>query len=178
MNGCVKGKVGEREWRDFLRERGIQAKRGQQHAGGSDSPDVMSELDDLAHWEVKRVENLSIYPAMEQACNDSAATQIPVVAHRRNHKEWLCTVRGSDLVSLLLLAKFAGGPAAIQTAISKQVSSVVPPVASLDWPESRGTTGTQLMQLHQEAENEQTLTPQDVRSPVEDVRTSDEKPAG
>lgn len=150
MNSCVKGKVGEREWRDFLRDRGIQAKRGQQHAGGNDSPDVRSELDDFVHWEVKRVQNLSIHPAMEQACQDAENHQIPIVAHRRNHKEWLCTVRGADLINLLLLARNAGGRAALDT-----VSLCVPiPAIAIDWPASRGTTSAQLLQLHQETEHE------------------------
>lgn len=130
MNSCVKGKVGEREWRDFLRAWGIQAKRGQQHAGGTESPDVASELDYFVHWEVKRVENLSVHKAMEQSACESSPEQIPVVAHRKNRTPWLCTVRAEDLVKLLLIAQSAGVSCATQIATSKPTQ----PVAILATP--------------------------------------------
>ena len=43
-----KGKVGEREFAELLRAHGFDARRGQQFAGGADSPDVVSEALGLA----------------------------------------------------------------------------------------------------------------------------------
>ena len=135
MNGCVKGKVGEREWRDFLRERGINAIRGQQHSGGNESPDVKSDLDHFVHWEVKRVENLSIYPALDQCKLDSAKNQMPVVAHRRNHKEWICTVRADDLIRLLLIAQAAGGGDTVRGLVMTPVPVEAPEGAVISAPD-------------------------------------------
>src|SRR5512136_2048216 len=70
-SGCrEKGKRGERQWRDELRAHGYMARRGQQFAGGADSPDVV--CDELAwiHFEVKALERLNIEEAMEQARRD------------------------------------------------------------------------------------------------------------
>lgn len=185
MNSCVKGKVGEREWRDFLRERGIQAIRGQQHAGGTESPDVKSELDYFVHWEVKRVENLSIYPAMQQAIDDSSIEQIPVVAHRRNHKEWLCTVRADHLIKLLLLARNAAGSCASQIAAESSSIAVATLATPIEWPASRGTSSSQLMQLQQESEHEAQANPTRVTGPTAnallseaDAEENHEGPAG
>lgn len=132
MNSCVKGKVGEREWRDFLRAWGIQAKRGQQHAGGSESPDVASELDYFVHWEVKRVENLSVHKAMEQSACESSPEQIPVVAHRKNRTPWLCTVRAEDLVKLLLIAKGVGVSCTTQIASAKPPAYAALPASPIE----------------------------------------------
>ena len=92
-----KGKRGELEWAAFLRSHGIAARRGRQFSGSTDSPDVVSDLDDV-HFEVKRVEQLSVYKAIDQAvaeCGD----RVPVVAHRRNGKPWLVTMRAEDWVA-------------------------------------------------------------------------------
>jgi hypothetical protein len=51
------------------------------------------------HFEVKRAEKLSIYPAMAQARKD-AGEAIPVVAHRRNLEEWVAVVPLDDLPKL------------------------------------------------------------------------------
>lgn len=93
MNSRAKGKRGELEWAEFLRSRGIEARRGQQFSGFPLSPDVVSSLP--FHFEVKRVESLNIEKAMSQAIRD-ACDNTPVVAHRRNHGEWLITMRADD----------------------------------------------------------------------------------
>jgi hypothetical protein len=97
MNSCAKGKIGEREWAEWLRNHGYSARRGRQFSGSPDSPDVVSELP--FHWEVKRVEALNITQTMEKAVED-AGGKTPVVAHRRNGKEWLITMRASDWIKL------------------------------------------------------------------------------
>ncbi len=101
MNSRAKGCRGEREFRDFLLERGHDARRGQQFSGGSDSPDVVSDVDDIVHWEVKRVESLRLYDSLNQAITDAALTQIPVVVHKANHKEWVAICRADDFMKLV-----------------------------------------------------------------------------
>ena len=108
INSRAKGVRGELEWSQFLRKYGHDARRGQQHSGSPDSPDVKSSLDHLIHWEVKRTETLSPYRAISQAAADAAPTQIPVVAHKRNGKPWLCILPAESLLALL------GTPAAVQ----------------------------------------------------------------
>jgi Holliday junction resolvase len=100
MNSCAKGKRGEREWRDELRARGYDARRGQQFSGTPDSPDVVCPDLPGFHFEVKTVERLNVNEAMDQAVND-AGQNIPVVAHKRNRGDWLVTMRASDWFELL-----------------------------------------------------------------------------
>lgn len=100
VNSRQKGARGEREWRDFLVAHNIWAKRGQQHAGGPDSPDVISELD-WVHWEVKRTESINIHKAYQQAKDDSGGTKIPVVAHKRNRDEWKVILGAEDFLAIV-----------------------------------------------------------------------------
>lgn len=94
-----KGKRGERDARDALIEHlGCEAKRGQQHCGGEDSPDVKTSIDGV-HFEVKRTEKLSLYQALEQAIGD-AGSNVPVVLHRKNNKPWVAIVELSRLKEL------------------------------------------------------------------------------
>tara|TARA_R110000822_G_scaffold12119_2_gene43855 strand:+ start:1020 stop:1364 length:345 start_codon:yes stop_codon:yes gene_type:complete len=103
INSRSKGKRGELEWRDFLKVRGYEARRGQQFAGGGESPDVISNVEGV-HWEVKRVEAGNPYNWLRQASDDCATVDdrlIPIVAHKRNKQDWICVLRASDLVQLL-----------------------------------------------------------------------------
>lgn len=99
INSCVKGKVGEREVAELLREFGFEAKRGQQHAGGADSPDVIHSIPGW-HIEVKRTETLNVYKAIEQAGADNPLAY-SMVLHRRNRKPWLAVVNARALLALL-----------------------------------------------------------------------------
>lgn len=102
-NSCVKGKVGEREFAAVLREAGFAgAQRGQQHAGGADSPDVKCPELAHVHFEVKRVEAGNPYKWLEQAVRD-AGKKMPVVAHRKSRKEWIAILPMKDLLLLLQL---------------------------------------------------------------------------
>jgi hypothetical protein len=38
---------------------------------------------------------------MEQAIRDAGDSKMPVVAHKRNGKDWLCIMRAEDLFALL-----------------------------------------------------------------------------
>jgi len=97
INSRQKGAVGEREWARYLTEQGFPALRGCQHSGGVDSPDVKGGIPGT-HAEVKRVEKLNIVAAMDQAERDCGEEQVPYVAHRRNRKPWLITIKAEDLM--------------------------------------------------------------------------------
>jgi hypothetical protein len=101
VNSRQKGARGEREFRDWLIDRGHKARRGQQFAGGNDSPDVVTDLDELIHWEVKRTESCSPYKYLEQAIDDAKVTQIPVVVHKQSRKDWIAFIRAEDLLKLI-----------------------------------------------------------------------------
>ena len=91
MNSREKGKRGERQWRDELRANGYAARRGQQFSGSPESPDVVCDDLPWAHFEVKAVEKLNIYDAIDQARGDCGA-RVPLVAHRRSFRPWLVTM--------------------------------------------------------------------------------------
>jgi Holliday junction resolvase len=99
INSRDKGAAAERELAEFLRERGHEAKRGQQYKGSKDSPDVIHDIPGV-HIECKRVENFSLYPALEQAIED-AGDRVPVVFHRRNRREWVVIMRATDYLDMV-----------------------------------------------------------------------------
>lgn len=106
-----KGVRGELELAEFLRDSGFEARRGQQHAGGGDSPDVVTNIDNV-HFECKRVEAGNPYIWLDQATRDTGRTlgilnKMPIVAHRRNGKDWIAIMRLEDLLQLLKDAKSA-----------------------------------------------------------------------
>ena len=94
-----KGKRGERDAAQFLREHGyMDAKRGQQYHGGPDSPDVLGVPG--LHIEVKRTETLQLYKALEQAQQDASGIEFPVVMHRRNARKWVCILDAEDFFEI------------------------------------------------------------------------------
>jgi Holliday junction resolvase len=90
-----KGKTGERELAHKLQdlELGDDVRRGRQYSG-LEAPDVVGVKG--VHIECKRTETLRIYDAMQQAINEAKPDEIPVVAHRKNGKEWLIIMRLDD----------------------------------------------------------------------------------
>ena len=99
MNGNRKGKRGERQACEALRAAfGCEARRGQQFAGGAESPDVKHSIEGL-HFEVKRTEQLRLHEAMQQAIEECGGA-VPVVLHKANFKPWLAIVRLDDLDEL------------------------------------------------------------------------------
>jgi len=92
-----KGKRGEREFANYLKSKDIDARRGQQHKGTSDSPDVISEMP--YHIEVKRVEALHLYPSLEKAKEEGDKT--PIVAHRKNNKDWVIILYADDFIDMV-----------------------------------------------------------------------------
>ena len=99
LNSRAKGARYERELARYLDENGFPARRGQQFAGGSDSPDVVSEEFPF-HIEAKHVQALNLYSAMSQSIRD-AGDKPPCVVHRKKNSESLITMRLADFVELL-----------------------------------------------------------------------------
>ena len=98
-NSRAKGAAGEREFANFLKGHGfIEARRGQQFKGGSDSPDVIGLAG--VHLEVKRVEHLRLWDAMEQSKRDADDNEVPVVVHRSNRRPWVVIMDAEDFLEL------------------------------------------------------------------------------
>ena len=55
---------------------------------------------DFLRFEVKHVERLNVYNAMQQATDD-AGDRMPVVAHKRNNHQWLVTMTADDWFKLI-----------------------------------------------------------------------------
>ncbi len=95
-----KGKRGELEAAELIRRFGFEARRGQQFRGGPGSPDVAHSIPGV-HVEVKRTERLALYPALEQAAEDTPFGGKPVVLHRPSRKDWVAVMYAGDLLFLL-----------------------------------------------------------------------------
>lgn len=97
-----KGKRGELEVVELLRRHGFEARRGQQHRGGPDSPDVIHDIPGMA-IEVKRRETLSLYPTLEKASDDAAddGDKQPVVFHRRSGKPWIVVLYADNFLNIM-----------------------------------------------------------------------------
>lgn len=98
VNSRRKGKEGELALAKILRERGYDARRGQQFKGGADSPDVIG-LPGI-HIECKRVERLDLAAAYEQSFRDAADGEIAAVFHKKNREPWMVTVSLEDFFKL------------------------------------------------------------------------------
>lgn len=101
-----KGRNGEIEICKIFQTHGINAQPGQAVSFGS-TPDVVNIPH--IHPEIKRVERLNVPEAMAQAVRDSEKFQdgTPVLFHRRNRQEWLCTMRLRDWIIFYQVAESA-----------------------------------------------------------------------
>lgn len=98
INGKQKGKRGELELVRKLKEYGYDCKRSVQYCGANGDADVVG-LDGI-HIECKRVQKLNLDDAMLQAIKDRKSDEMPAVFHRKNHKEWLVTMKLDDWINL------------------------------------------------------------------------------
>lgn len=100
VNGKQKGKRGELELVRKLKEYGFDTRRTVQYNGKAE--DGQADLVGLKgiHIESKRVERLNLYDAMAQAIHDAKDGELPSVFHRKNHSEWLVTMRLQDWMEL------------------------------------------------------------------------------
>lgn len=100
MNSRQKGARGEREgaaaWASVM---GGSARRGQQFAGGAESPDIVTDFPGI-HIEVKRTERGNPYSWLDQAIADAGPDKCPLVLHRRNNQEWIVIARLTDVPRL------------------------------------------------------------------------------
>jgi hypothetical protein len=101
INSRSKGARIERQVRDLFREHGFTAERGQQRAGGADSPDVkVAELPKL-HIEAKGVQKLNLDAAIAQAQRDAGAAKQWCVIHRKDKQPFRITM-GPELFFALM----------------------------------------------------------------------------
>jgi len=94
VNSKDKGNRGERGWAKICQKYGFtEAKRGQQYSGlGGDDVVGLPGI----HVEVKWVEDLVVDDAILQSQRDAEPDELPIVAHKKNHKLWLVTMGFSD----------------------------------------------------------------------------------
>lgn len=119
MNSNRKGKEGERELANLLKDRyGYDCRRGQQFCGSNGDADVVG-LPDI-HIECKRVEKLNIYEAVEQSINDAREGEMPTVMHRKNHKDWLVTMTMEDWMNCMKNNEYIEISRDIENLIEKQ----------------------------------------------------------
>jgi hypothetical protein len=107
INSRDKGARFEREVAQWFRDKlyDIDARRGQQFAGGTDSPDVILPNIPQLHIEAKMVERLNVYDAMDQATRD-AGKKIPAVFMRKKNKEMLMVIKATDITRFASMWEF------------------------------------------------------------------------
>lgn len=99
-NSRAKGKAGELELAALLRAHGFEARRGQQYAGGGDSPDIVHDMTGF-HVECKRTEALRLYDALAQAHRDKKPDEQAVVFHRANNRPWVVVMDAGEFLKLV-----------------------------------------------------------------------------
>ena len=105
MNSREKGKRGEREVANILKEHGWDAHRGVQYKGGPDSPDVVGLPH--VHIEVKRCERTDIPKWYEQSFRDAGEGEIPIVVHKKNREPWMVTMTFEDWMKMFAASDYA-----------------------------------------------------------------------
>ncbi len=95
-----KGKRGEREVVDLFKKHGLDAHRGQQFKGTKDSPDVVTEVEDM-YVEVKRRQQFNLYKTLEKADEEKPEGTNSVVFHRKDKEKWLVTMDADEFLDLL-----------------------------------------------------------------------------
>lgn len=98
-----KGKRGERMWAAVCRDHGwMNARRGVQYSGREGEADDVTGLPGI-HQEVKFVERLNLYDAMDQSLRDASAAgrdEVAIVAHKKSRCGWLVTMNADDFFRL------------------------------------------------------------------------------
>lgn len=100
VNSRAKGAAGERELARKLNEYGFSTRRTVQYNGKTEEGQADLVGLEGIHIECKRVERLNIYDALAQAIHDAKYGEMPAVFHRKNHSEWLVTMRLQDWMDL------------------------------------------------------------------------------
>lgn len=104
INSKLKGKTGERELVNFLKQYGLDCKRSQQYKGNTESDDDADVIGiEGLHIECKRNEKLNVEAALQQAERDNNnSDNIPVVMWRRNREKWKATLRLDKFIELYI----------------------------------------------------------------------------
>lgn len=87
-----------------MQQHGFRARRTQQYCGNTgDASDVTcNELSPDWFIEVKHVEKLNLYEALEKAFNEAGlVSKKAFIAHRKNRTDWFITLRADDFLKLL-----------------------------------------------------------------------------
>lgn len=92
MNSRTKGKRAELEIASILRGYGYEARRTAQYCGNTGEASDVVGVDGL-HIEVKRREQFSDEPSLQQAERDARKGEIPIVFYRRSREKWKATMR-------------------------------------------------------------------------------------
>ena len=98
INSKRKGKTGELELANKLKEYGYDTRRSVQYNGKDGQADVLG-LPHI-HIECKRVEKLNLCDAMEQAKRDAKHGDLPAVFHRKSRCNWLVTMELDDFMKI------------------------------------------------------------------------------
>jgi hypothetical protein len=80
---------------------GVDAWRGVQHQGGHDSPDVKHRMPGVL-VEVKRCEQLSLYPALDKLDGETGDEEHGILLHRRNGKDWVLVMFARDFPAVIV----------------------------------------------------------------------------
>ena len=100
MNNRERGKRGERDARDAIREHlHLPGCFRAAQSSGSLSADLGGT--GCLHFEVKLRKSLAVYDFIEQAIKDSKGKKVPAVVMRRDRGEWLLMMRLSDTPSFI-----------------------------------------------------------------------------
>ena len=103
-----KGKRGEREVAALIRSHGFNAKRGQQHRGGVDSPDIIHNIPNV-NLEVKFREDVSLFATLKRIGYETPLNKWPVVFYRQLRKPWIIFMDADDFLYIMEeLAKCRG----------------------------------------------------------------------
>ena len=100
LNSRRKGAAGELAAAKLLTAAGHPARRGRQYAGHPDAPDIVCPSLPI-HWEVKVVEKLNFWNALDQARKDCPPEKTPIVLAKKRRTGWVVTLGAEDFLRML-----------------------------------------------------------------------------
>lgn len=98
MNSRDKGARFERQIANVLKERGYEARRGQQYCGTNGDADVIGLPG--VHIECKAVERLNVSAAYAQSQRDARDGEVPVVVHKKSREPIMITLLLDDFLDI------------------------------------------------------------------------------
>lgn len=102
-----KGRKGENEVIYAMRDAGWPTARRTSDGREQIARGDVANGPEGCHFEIKRVEKLSVPKAFDQVVRDADPTDIPVLVHRPSRHEWMATLPLSELLPLLRLRESA-----------------------------------------------------------------------